>query len=63
MKRLRLIFRGGAVVEIDAAAEWDLEATDLMHFPPPATRWTDRLRYLSPSDVVAIIEVRPPVEA
>ena len=60
MKRLRIVFRGGAIVEVDLGDEWFLD-TDLMKFPPPSDMWTDRLRYVSAGDIVAIIELRPAV--
>jgi len=57
MRRLRIVFRGGATVEVDISDEWNLDS-DLMKFPPPADLWKERLRYLSDGDIVALIEVR-----
>jgi hypothetical protein len=61
MKRLRIVFRGGAVVDVDVSSEWNLES-DLLRFPPPSDIWSERLRYLSSDDVVAIVELREPPE-
>jgi hypothetical protein len=60
VKRLRIVFRGGAVADVDIAAEWNLD-TDLLKFPPPDDAWQERLRYLSTEDVIAIVELREPV--
>jgi hypothetical protein len=59
MKRLRIVLRGGAIVDADIAGEWNLD-TDLLKFPPPEDAWRERLRYLSTEDVVAIVEMREP---
>jgi hypothetical protein len=59
MKRLRIVLRGGAIVDADIAGEWNLD-TDLLKFPPPEDAWRERLRYLSTEDVVAIVELREP---
>lgn len=59
MKRLRIVLRGGAIVDADIAGEWNLD-TDLLKFPPPEDAWRERLRYLSTDDVVAIVELREP---
>jgi hypothetical protein len=59
MKRLRIVLRGGAIVDADIGDEWNLD-TDLLKFPPPEDAWRERLRYLSAEDVVAIIELREP---
>jgi hypothetical protein len=61
MKRLRIVLRGGAIVDVDIAAEWNLD-TDLLKFPPPEDAWQERLRYVSTEDVVAIVELREPAE-
>jgi hypothetical protein len=61
MKRLRIVFRGGAVVDVDISDDWNLDS-DLMKFPPPSDLWTERFRYVSTADIVAIIEVRATVE-
>ena len=61
MKRLRIVFRGGAVIDVDVGAEWNLDS-DILRFPPPADLWAERLRYLSTDDVVAIVELREPAE-
>jgi hypothetical protein len=61
MKRLRIVFRGGATVDVDVSGDWNLES-DLLRFPPPSDIWSERLRYLSSDDVVAIVELREPPE-
>jgi hypothetical protein len=61
MRRLRLLFRGGATVDVDVGDAWNLE-TDLLRFPPPDDMWRERLRYLSSDDVVGIVELREPPE-
>jgi hypothetical protein len=61
MKRLRIVFRGGAVVDVDISHDWNLDS-DLMKFPPPSDLWTERLRYVSAAEIVAIIEMRATVE-
>jgi hypothetical protein len=61
MRRLQIVFRGGASVEVDIANDWNLES-DILRFPPPSDMWTERLRYLSSDDVVAIVELREPPE-
>jgi hypothetical protein len=59
MKKLRIVMRGGAVVDAEVGSEWNLD-TDLLKFPPPEDLWQERLRYLSTEDVVAIVELREP---
>jgi hypothetical protein len=59
MKKLKIVMRGGAVVEADVGGEWNLD-TDLLKFPPPEDLWRERLRYLSTEDVIAIVELREP---
>jgi hypothetical protein len=59
MKRLRIVLRGGAVIDADVAADWNLDS-DLLKFPPPEDLWRERLRYLSTDDVIAIVEMREP---
>jgi hypothetical protein len=61
MKKLRIVMRGGAIVDADIAGDWNLD-TDLLKFPPPEDLWRERLRYLSTQDVIAILEVREPPE-
>jgi hypothetical protein len=62
MRRLRIVFRGGATVDVDISDDWNLES-DLMKFPPSSDMWTERLRYISTADVVAILEMRTLPEA
>jgi hypothetical protein len=57
LRRLRIVFRGGATVDVDINDDWNLDS-DLMKFPPPADLWKERLRYISAGDIVAIIELR-----
>jgi hypothetical protein len=61
MRRLRIVTRGGASIDADIGADWNLE-TDLLKFPPPDDAWRERLRYLRVEDVVAIVELREPPE-
>jgi hypothetical protein len=57
MRRLRIVFRGGATVDVDISDDWNFES-DLMKFPPPSELWSERLRYISTAEVVAIAELR-----
>jgi hypothetical protein len=59
VKRLKIVLRGGAIVDADIGDEWNLD-TDLLKFPPPDDAWRERLRYLAAEDVVAILELREP---